>query len=75
MWASPVQILVALGLLWQILGWASIGGLVVIIISLPINYFIGKKQSSLEQLIMVSRDKRAKVTNEVFSEYFFKGFF
>jgi hypothetical protein len=56
---------VAIGLLWQVLGWASLGGFVALVLSAPLNFVIMMKQKELEKTIMSIRSNRAKQTNEV----------
>jgi hypothetical protein len=60
-----VQLIVAIGLLWQVLGWASLGGLIVLVLVAPLNFFLMNKQKAFEKEIMALRSKRAKQTNEV----------
>jgi hypothetical protein len=54
-----------ISLLWQVLNWAALGGLIVLFLSLPLNLYIGKIQTTLQGQIMKVRSTRAKQTNEV----------
>lgn len=61
----PVQVMIAVTLLYQILGWSSIAGIGVMVLLLPINYFISSQFSKIQQAIMTTTDKRIHTTNEV----------
>lgn len=63
--AVPVQVIIAVTLLYQILGWSSIAGIGVMILLLPINYYISSQFSKIQQAIMSTTDKRIHTTNEV----------
>ncbi|KAH0609923.1 uncharacterized protein H6S33_012469 [Morchella sextelata] len=63
--AVPVQVVIAIALLYQILGWSSIAGIGVMILLLPINYYISSQFSKIQQAIMSTTDKRIHTTNEV----------
>lgn len=61
----PVQVIIAVTLLYQILGWSSIAGIGVMVLLLPFNYFISSRFSKIQQAIMTTTDKRIHTTNEV----------
>ncbi|KAG0129773.1 P-loop containing nucleoside triphosphate hydrolase protein [Tuber indicum] len=60
----PVQVVIAVVLLYQILGWSSIAGIVVMFFLLPINYFISSRFSQIQKKIMAATDERIHTTNE-----------
>lgn len=64
-WSAPLQIILALYFLWQILGPAVLAGLAVMIILIPINALIANKAKTLQILQMSSKDERVKLMNEV----------
>eukprot|EP01124_Arcella_intermedia_P029518 TRINITY_DN625_c0_g1_i1.p1 TRINITY_DN625_c0_g1~~TRINITY_DN625_c0_g1_i1.p1 ORF type:complete len:1466 (+),score=369.04 TRINITY_DN625_c0_g1_i1:648-4400(+) len=64
-WASPMQIFVALGLLWSVLGPSGLAGLGVIIFSMPIQFKIFSRMTEIQKILMEHKDKRTKVLNEV----------
>lgn len=39
-WSSPLQVLLAIYFLFRLLGWSVIGGLVILILLVPVNYVI-----------------------------------
>lgn len=63
--AVPVQVVIAVVLLYQILGWSSIAGIGVMILLMPINYVISSRFSKIQKRIMAKTDKRIHTTNEV----------
>ncbi|KAF8533369.1 P-loop containing nucleoside triphosphate hydrolase protein [Trichophaea hybrida] len=63
--AVPVQVVVAVILLYQILGWSSIAGISVMILLIPVNYAISTRFSVIQKKIMATTDKRIHTTNEV----------
>jgi len=68
LWAStPVQIVVAIVLLYQIMGYSSIVGIGVMIFLLPINMYIAKQFSKTRKQILAATDARIHATNEVLS--------
>ncbi|CAG2109404.1 unnamed protein product [Medioppia subpectinata] len=66
-WSSPLQIAIALYLLWQQLGIASIAGLGAMLILIPINGYITGKMRSITTRVMLHKDKRIKLMNEILS--------
>ncbi|KAF1813269.1 hypothetical protein P152DRAFT_465906 [Eremomyces bilateralis CBS 781.70] len=65
--ATPVQVITAVVLLYQILGYSSIAGIGLMAGLLPINLLISKKFSSIQKQILAATDSRINSTNEVLS--------
>ncbi|OMJ08510.1 Metal resistance protein YCF1 [Smittium culicis] len=63
-WSSPFQIILALYLSYSTLGWSAIVGVVVMILSIPLNAVIANWVQSLEQEQMKNKDKRVRLTQE-----------
>ncbi|CAL1292974.1 unnamed protein product [Larinioides sclopetarius] len=66
-WSLPLQVIIALALLFQQLRYCFIIGVVFMIIIIPINQYVAKKIASLSNLLMTAKDKRIKVMNEIIS--------
>ncbi|KAG8248921.1 Canalicular multispecific organic anion transporter 1 [Homalodisca vitripennis] len=66
-WTSPITIIIALYFLWGILGIATLAGLAVMAILIPINIAISKKVRTLQLRQMKLKDERVKLINEVLS--------
>ncbi len=64
-WSAPLQIGIAMYLLWQIVGASSLAGLGVMILMIPINGYIAKKTKALQAQQMKIKDSRVKEVNEV----------
>lgn len=62
---APSQLIVAIALLWQIMGLSAIPGLVVMVILLPVNILLARGFSYTQKKIMAATDKRIATTNEV----------
>ncbi|KAG4074937.1 hypothetical protein HA402_009362, partial [Bradysia odoriphaga] len=66
-WAGPLVIALALYFLWDILGVAVIAGLVVMLLSLPLNGFVATKLKHFQVKQMTRKDERVKLMNETLS--------
>ncbi|CAL1277165.1 unnamed protein product [Larinioides sclopetarius] len=66
-WSAPLQIIVALLMLFDILGIAVLSGLFVSIILIPINAFLGQIMKKRQVKQMKYKDERVKLVNEVLS--------
>ncbi|XP_023932340.1 canalicular multispecific organic anion transporter 2 [Lingula anatina] len=65
LWSSGLAIVVALVLLWQYLGMATLAGLAVIILLMPVNAYSGTQIRAHQVKQMSMKDQRLKVLNEV----------
>ena len=65
LWSTPIQITIAIYLLWSQLGVASIAGIVVMILLIPINAFVSGKMRYIHLQVMKFKDKRIKLMNEI----------
>ena len=61
----PVQLIIAVTLLYRLLGYSSIAGMAVMVIVLPVNYWVASKFNTISQAIMRATDARIHSTNEV----------
>ncbi|XP_076628337.1 multidrug-Resistance like Protein 1 isoform X1 [Colletes latitarsis] len=64
-WSAPLQIILALYFLWDILGPAALAGLAVLLILIPINVLITNRVKTLQIRQMKHKDERVKLMNEV----------
>ncbi|KAJ5958252.1 uncharacterized protein N7479_005402 [Penicillium vulpinum] len=66
LWASvPVQISMAIILLYHIMGFSSFAGIALMALMLPINLFIARKFNKVQNQILKGTDARIHATNEV----------
>lgn len=64
-WVSALLISVSFILLWQQLGPASVAGVVIMILIMPLNGVIATKMRSIQMKLLKAKDKRIKMINEV----------
>ena len=65
LWSAPFQITLALIFLWFQVQEAVFGGLLVIAISFPVNFFIAKIQRSYQVGQLLYKDKRIRQMGEI----------
>ena len=66
LWASvPVQIIMAIALLYKIMGFSSFAGIALMVFMLPINLFIARQFNKVQNAILKGTDARIHATNEV----------
>lgn len=66
LWAeTPVQVVLAIVLLYRILGYSSIAGIGMMALLLPVNLTISKQFAKIQKLILAATDARIHTTNEV----------
>jgi len=66
LWAeTPVQFVLAIVLLYQILGYSSIVGIGMMALLLPVNMIISKRFATVQKRILAATDARIHTTNEV----------
>ncbi|KAI0123356.1 hypothetical protein BJ170DRAFT_641537 [Xylariales sp. AK1849] len=63
--SAPSQLVVAIALLWRVMGLSAIPGLVVMVFLLPVNILLAKGFHTTQAKIMAATDKRIHTTNEV----------
>lgn len=64
-WSTPMQIGLALFLLWQQIGVSVVSGLLVMLLLLPINFVITMRIRKYQINQMKIKDERTKMVNEV----------
>jgi ATP-binding cassette subfamily C (CFTR/MRP) protein 1 len=64
-WYSLLQISLALFFLWKQLGPSCLGGVVVIIIMMPVTKAVAKWMGSMQKRLMYAKDQRVEVNSEV----------
>ncbi|NXF93849.1 MRP1 protein, partial [Eubucco bourcierii] len=64
-WSAPLQVILALYLLWQNLGPSVLAGVAVMILLVPINAVIAMKTKTYQVAQMKSKDNRIKLMNEI----------
>ncbi|KAJ1877465.1 hypothetical protein LPJ57_003933, partial [Coemansia sp. RSA 486] len=67
LWSSPLQIVLALTLLYRTLGWSMFAGITVMVVSIPTSARLSRSMRALNKLLMGYRDGRMKIMDEVLS--------
>lgn len=66
LWAtSPVQLVICILLLYRILGSTSFISIAIMILAMPLNYYIARQFSRTQKKCMAATDGRIHTTNEV----------
>ncbi|KAJ1795965.1 hypothetical protein LPJ59_004036, partial [Coemansia sp. RSA 2399] len=66
-WSSPFQIILAIYLLYNTLGWSVLAGVVVMATAIPINSWLSKRMKKLYVAQMNNKEKRISLTEEALS--------
>ncbi|XP_016383055.1 multidrug resistance-associated protein 1-like isoform X2 [Sinocyclocheilus rhinocerous] len=66
-WVAPIEIALCLFFLWQRLGPSALAGIATVILIFPLNGFIAKMRSKLQEVQMKYMDGRIKLMNEILS--------
>lgn len=64
-WSAPLQICLSLYFLWELLGPSVLAGVGVMVLMIPLNGVIAKKQRAYQVKQMGQKDRRIKMMNEV----------
>uniref|UniRef100_A0A915IMN4 ABC transmembrane type-1 domain-containing protein n=1 Tax=Romanomermis culicivorax TaxID=13658 RepID=A0A915IMN4_ROMCU len=63
--SSPFQVIVAIYLLYQQIGFSIFIGSIVMFLLIPINFWLSSKQRKYQIMQMRYKDERIKITNEI----------
>ncbi|KAH9495893.1 Multidrug resistance-associated protein 1 [Bulinus truncatus] len=64
-WSIPLQVFLAVYLLWDTLGLPVLAGLGLLLLLVPLNGFIAYRQQKLQRQNLFWKDRRIKMVNEV----------
>ncbi|KAL5281109.1 ABCC2.2 family protein [Megaselia abdita] len=64
-WSAPLQIIVCLYFLWNVIGPSVLAGLAVMLLMIPINGWMANFTKKLQVKQMLHKDKRVKMMNEI----------
>lgn len=63
--SAPTMLIISVLLLWEVMGFSAIPGVVVMAFLLPINYALAMGFNTTSKNILAATDKRINITNEV----------
>uniref|UniRef100_A0A8P4GUH6 ABC-type glutathione-S-conjugate transporter n=1 Tax=Dicentrarchus labrax TaxID=13489 RepID=A0A8P4GUH6_DICLA len=66
-WVTPIEITLCFYFLWQLLGPPALAGIAAVVLIFPLNGFIAKVRSRLQEVQMNFMDGRIKLMNEILS--------
>ncbi|TRY61972.1 hypothetical protein TCAL_10708 [Tigriopus californicus] len=64
-WASPLQIALAMYFLWDILGPSSLAGLAVMVLMIPLNAVVAQQMKRYQHAQMKDKDRRTRLMDEI----------
>ncbi|XP_041825781.1 multidrug resistance-associated protein 1-like [Melanotaenia boesemani] len=64
-WIAPLEIALCFYFLWQLLGPPALAGLAAVVLIFPLNGFIAKIRSKLQEVQMKFTDSRIRLMNEI----------
>uniref|UniRef100_A0A5S6Q8F7 ABC-type glutathione-S-conjugate transporter n=1 Tax=Trichuris muris TaxID=70415 RepID=A0A5S6Q8F7_TRIMR len=64
-WSAPLEIVLAIGFLWEIMGVSVFVGLAVMVLMIPINFFLTQRMRQCQVRQMKFKDVRMKMMNEI----------
>mmetsp|Transcript_129522 Transcript_129522/g.415221 ORF Transcript_129522/g.415221 Transcript_129522/m.415221 type:complete len:1382 (-) Transcript_129522:118-4263(-) len=67
LWSGPYQIIITLIFLVFVVQWATLAGVAVMVLQVPLVTVIAKRVKAAQKDLMKIKDERIKVTNEVFN--------
>ena len=65
LWSAPMQIAISFFFLWRLLGPATLAGLGIMLLMIPVNAILVRKARALQVVQMAQKDRRIKTMNEV----------
>lgn len=61
----PLEIAIGVAFLYKILGVSSLFGLLVMLVTLPLNHLVGTRYNVVQERLMAARDQRVGMMNEL----------
>ena len=65
LWSAPIQIVLCMASLYQLVGVSMLAGIGVMILTIPLNGFIAKTMKTLQQRQMKNKDSRTRLMTEI----------
>lgn len=61
----PIELVIAIGLLYTVLGWSALAGIIAMVFLLPFNYWMSRQFSKIQEDLMKTTDIRINRMNEL----------
>ena len=65
-WSSPMQVVVSLAMMYQMVGWVAFACIALMLVSSPIQAWMYRRLTALRRDFLKATDNRVKATNEMF---------
>jgi ATP-binding cassette subfamily C (CFTR/MRP) protein 1 len=65
LWSAPLQIVICMVSLYNLVGWSMMSGVAVMLVSMPMQGWIAKKMKTLQEEQMKNKDSRTRLINEI----------
>ncbi|KAF0694552.1 Aste57867_14592 [Aphanomyces stellatus] len=65
-WTSPVRVVITLGMLYNVIGYAAFVGSGVLVLAFVVNYMLTRVQRRVLMAYTTEKDARMKAVNEIF---------
>ena len=62
---TPVQLVLSVVLLYQILGWSAVASIIMMVLVMPLNMWLAKQFQRKQKNVMAGTDVRIHTTNEI----------
>lgn len=62
---APLELILALGFLWNLMGWSGLAGIAILAIASPINYRLGRRAVAISRERNAARDARQTSLQEM----------
>lgn len=67
LYGAPLEVIIATVFLYQLLGWAALAGLSLLVLGLPVNYYLGQLYMRTQHKWRVATDERISLVAELVS--------
>lgn len=64
-WSAPLQIIICMISLYNLVGWSMMAGIAVMIITMPVQGYVSRLMRNLQKDQMKNKDARSRLINEI----------
>jgi ABC-type multidrug transport system fused ATPase/permease subunit len=65
LWSAPLQIVICMVSLYNLVGWSMMAGIAVMIFTMPLQGFVARIMRNLQKQQMKNKDARSRLINEI----------
>ncbi|KAF4522899.1 hypothetical protein B566_EDAN012057 [Ephemera danica] len=67
LWVGPIETVICSYLMWSEMGMSALFGIAMLLLTIPLQGYLGKKTSSIRMKTAVRTDERVRLMNEIIS--------